>query len=271
MSVLRDAKELGYGSDHFMITGENFPSEWEDNTNVPAYNHEYSDKQEHPKELNTLSHREYSVNQKDSVKRHNKIAPRTIDMQKSIIGYECDISEYIKNMGINEARKQGVIVQIIECSTHGSKGRYTLDANIKQWIKNEDVLIDSTFRSESAQFEGLMYEDNDKARVYIEEKIFSNFSIKTRSRVAPGPGHLIFMELTERQLKLCKEHKNYDPKGTPTMLQIAFGLMKKYEDIEISIVGVVPGVEIPRKRVEHILDSNDVIIKTIVTQEAVKE
>lgn len=30
MSVLRDAMELGYGTDHFMVTGENFPESWED-------------------------------------------------------------------------------------------------------------------------------------------------------------------------------------------------------------------------------------------------
>ena len=30
MSVLRDAMELGYGTNHFMVTGENFPSNWND-------------------------------------------------------------------------------------------------------------------------------------------------------------------------------------------------------------------------------------------------
>lgn len=30
MSVLRDAMELGYGVDHFMVTGEDFPKDWED-------------------------------------------------------------------------------------------------------------------------------------------------------------------------------------------------------------------------------------------------
>lgn len=33
MSVLRDAMELGYGADHFMVTGENFPESWEDPVN----------------------------------------------------------------------------------------------------------------------------------------------------------------------------------------------------------------------------------------------
>lgn len=36
MSVLRDAMGLGYGADHFMVTGEDFPSEWEDETNTYA-------------------------------------------------------------------------------------------------------------------------------------------------------------------------------------------------------------------------------------------
>lgn len=51
MSVLRDAMGLGYGTDHFMITGENFPSEWQDDTN--EYTPEPSEFQGTPDTLNT--------------------------------------------------------------------------------------------------------------------------------------------------------------------------------------------------------------------------
>ena len=76
MSVLRDARDLGYGPDHFMITGENFPSEWQEDQN---YANDYDDmdipqyEPEIEEHLNTLDTREGWIKRKHFVENEEPI------------------------------------------------------------------------------------------------------------------------------------------------------------------------------------------------------
>lgn len=72
MSVLRDAMGLGYGTDHFMITGENFPSEWQDDIN--EYTH---DEMHEPEEFlgtpDTLDTKEGWIKRERYIKNENPV------------------------------------------------------------------------------------------------------------------------------------------------------------------------------------------------------
>ena len=284
MSVLRDAVELGYGLDHFMITGENFPPEWKDdyhsNHNYdddPSDNHH--DKKTHNNEYVHQYVRKYKgyddyIHDYGDNHYSNEYFSRNkamcLDMLTNNKGYNLDkngakkinratgkiitnemlnITEYIKNIDIEEARKQGVLVKNIRCSIYPIESRKILDANLEKWIKNNKVLIEQRTWTEKPS--GRERRERLKQRLStvptntITELRFCNFRIKTQTTLQAEQKHILFSEIHDCQRSAHKEHPNYNPKETPTMLQIAYGLMRKYTDIKIEIRGYIPGINEP--------------------------
>lgn len=284
MSVSRDAVELGYGLDHFMVTGENFPPEWQ-NSYQP--NHYYDDDQSDNR-YDEKSHNNEYVHQyvrkykgyddyihdyldnrfsNEKLSRNRAI---DLDMLSNNKGYNLDkngakkisnatgkiitnemldITEYIKNIDIEEARKQGVMVKNIRCSIHPIESRKILDANIEKWIENNKVLIEQRTWTEKPsrkeKRERLEQRLSTLQTNTVKEQTFSNFRIKTQTTLQAGQNHILFSEIHDCHSSAYKGHPNYNPKGTPTMLQIAFGLIKKYTDIGIEIRGYIPGINEP--------------------------
>lgn len=284
MSVLRDAMELGYGLDHFMITGENFPAEWKDDFHSHR-NHDYDESENH---LDKESHGNEYVHQ--YVRKYNSYNDYIIDYLdnhysdeslslngsidldmltdnkgynldkngakkinsltgKLITNKMLDITEYIKNIDIKEARKQGIIIKNIRCPIHPLESRKILDANIEKWIENNKVLIKQ--RTWTAKFSGRELRErralglSNKGNSTGKELTFSNFRIKTQATLEAGQNHILFSEISNYYSLKNKEHPNYNPEGTPTMLQIAFGLIKKYKDMKVEIRGYIPGINEP--------------------------
>lgn len=264
MSVLRDAKELGYGLDHFMITGENFPSEWQDNAykhshnecddedayvintelivnNIPNYTDEYI--HEHIRRYN--SYYDYIGDSIDV----NYYKKKTINAKgKTIINEILDITEYIKNIDINEARRQGIIIKSIRYQAQPFEREHALEKNIEAWIRNEKVLLDQvSWTVKYSQKERNERKIHGKASHLVWDQIFSNFKIRRKTGYTSGQRYLMFSELTGQEYSKCKSHPKYNPKETPTMIQIAFGLIKKYGEIEVEIRGYIPGINEPTK------------------------
>lgn len=283
MSVLRDAIELGYGSDHFMITGENFPPEWQDDyrnvryeniherddsdisslktNHIDEYVHPYIRKynayndyiQDYMQNHYSFSHKgamdldkyhsdqNYNLDQ-NGAKKINKVTGKVITNRM------LDITNYIKNIDISQARKQGIAIKNIRCSLHPLKSRDVLNSNIERWIENEKVLLSQKVWTEKLSIR----EKQERLEKHLSTKdstvrelIFSNFKIKTKATLEVGQNHILFSEVGESEGSRYRGHPNYNPQGTPTMLQIAFALIKKYEDMEIEVRGYIPGINEP--------------------------
>lgn len=285
MSVLRDAKELGYGLDHFMVTGENFPSEWQDDQNTESNHDDLSryfdrhnkrvthrveiidghkhlietDGNEHINDFHHEYVREYNHLDdyiKDKIDDHyaynthhyrlrNNATKKTINVKdRAVINRILDITEYIKNIDITEARRQGITIKSIRCPTHPIESRKTLDANLRKWVRNKRVVLAEQGWSDTPRYKGPF---NGQLNIVTFVQIFSNFmkieKTTTKSLGSGVPTYLMFRELVNDEIR--KKHKHYNPEGTPTMLQIAFGLIKKYPEIKIEIRGYIPGINEP--------------------------
>lgn len=276
MSVLRDAKDLGYGLDHFMITGENFPPEWQNDFHEHS-NNEKNDENVHggidfiktstKKPTNHIdeyihehvrrydSYNDYITynddnhNYYDSHRHHyrNKTQKTINAAGKTITNEMLDITEYIRNIDISEARRQGIIIKSIRYQAHPIERGSILDANIEQWIKNEKVLLDQ--RAWSVRYSEKERNERNvrgKANHIVIERTFSNFKIITKTGYSSSQYYLMFGELDgSKQYAEDRKHPRYNPKGTPTMIQIAFGLIKKYEKLKVEIRGYIPGINEP--------------------------
>nr|WP_181717827.1 hypothetical protein [Psychrobacter sp.] len=156
-----------------------------------------------------------------------------------------NINEYIKNMSISEAKILGIIVTSIQCSSYPSDIRRVIDKNIRLWTENEDVLLNAETKVNKYTYGGASYNGRTlTGREYEEHQVFSNFSILS-STDDGYPQKLEFKMITRGQVEKYKEHANYNPQKTPTMLQIAFGLTRKYEGMRFEITGFIPGVNEP--------------------------
>lgn len=290
MSVLRDAKELGYGLDHFIVTGENFPPEWEDDNNEPSnFAHEYDDDSK-----NIYAYDDDSENVHSNlgfidtsidetyidehihkyVRRYNPLddyitdpidnnyiidnynfAPCYIAKQakrivnaagKTVVNEMLDITEYVKNIDIKEARRQGIIIKSIRYQSHPLKRGDTLKNNIEKWTEDEDVLLDKrSWGVKYSERERNKRKTIGRASHLVIEKTFSNFRMRTKTGYSSSDYYLMFGELNEDDYTKYKKHPRYNPQGTPTMIQIAFGLMKKYKELEVEIRGYIPGINEP--------------------------
>lgn len=285
MSVLRDAMELGYGLDHFMITGENFPPEWQDQdqhsrSNVHDDENSHSDIRSlkkgdihesiHPYVREYHGYNDYIHDYMDNHYSNNSLkGGMNLDKYYDNKGYNLDkngaqkiskatgkvitnkmldITNYIKNIDISQARKQGIAIKNIRCSLHPLKSRDVLNSNIEKWIENEKVLLSQRVWTEKLS----MREKQERLEKHLSTKdstvrevIFSNFKIKTKATLEVGQNHILFSEVGESEGSRYRGHPNYNPQGTPTMLQIAFALIKKYEDMEIEVRGYIPGINEP--------------------------
>lgn len=156
-----------------------------------------------------------------------------------------DITEYIKNTNINEAREQGVVVIKIDCKFTSKETQRTIERNIREWVKNNNVLLNQDNNVETYTYGGAAYNGRKlTGRSYKEVKAFSEFYIESSNDGG-------YIESLEFQMKYVNhtekygDHENFHTKGVPNMLQIAYGLIKKYEGEKFKIEGFIPGKNEP--------------------------
>lgn len=158
-----------------------------------------------------------------------------------------DITEYIKNIDIKEAKRQGIRIKSVRCQAHPIERGGVLDTNIEKWIKNEEVLLNQ--RAWSIRFSekdrNKTGRSSRKASHIVIEQTFSNFRIMTKTAYEARKYYLMFAELNEYEESKCKKHPKYNPQGTPTMMQIAFGMIKKYKELDVEVRGYIPGINEP--------------------------
>ena len=135
----------------------------------------------------------------------------------------------LERLGIVQAReKHAVITEIVYMSSDANKLRESLD----KWIEKENVCL-SKFSEKSCTYTygGPSYNGRTlNGREYTKTEIFSTFQLTTNS----DGGHInrmTFSPLTSQDIEDFRKYKNYNPKKTPSLLQIFYGLKKKYKGI----------------------------------------
>ena len=51
-----------------------------------------------------------------------------------------------------------------------------------------------------------------------------------------------FIKLSSSEREKYNDHPNFKPDKTPSMLQVYYGLMKKYDNVISEVYGIIPGV-----------------------------
>lgn len=150
------------------------------------------------------------------------------------MGVRLDFKTILIRLGINQAReKRALVTEIRLASAQFRK----LREGLNKWIKKEDVLLSESSDSSSYTYGGPSYNGSFlKGRQYITTELFSTFKLVTTT----DDGYIdsmTFHQLSNYDVENCKEYKNYDPTKTPSMLQIFYGLRKKYNDTFMFVSG----------------------------------
>lgn len=149
------------------------------------------------------------------------------------------ILPHLKIANIAQARQLGVVIQTIKCRTEASEKLIT---NINLWIAKENVLLDTVTTSKSYTYGGSSYNGRTlTGRQYLKVKYFSNFKILTETDDGYLEG-LSFESLSDAELDKYKDYPNYDPSNSPSLLQVAYGLIKKHEGVIQEVYGHIPKV-----------------------------
>lgn len=136
MSVLRDAIQLGYGTDHFMITGENFPSSWGDETN--PYTHYDDDELCIPKKPGSLDTKKGWIKRKHIV--HNDVD--SVGMIEGIEYYHIDQTTHFNNV-------MGNTIELVEKSLN----------KLSIYIENHAIATEADLDSEYSDItDEIMYQ-----------------------------------------------------------------------------------------------------------------
>ncbi|GAA0809709.1 hypothetical protein [Psychrobacter piscatorii] len=158
-----------------------------------------------------------------------------------------DITHHIKNMNIKEARDRKVFITEIDCRIVSSATRRTIDRNINNWVKKNNILLNEKNSVEKYSYGGAAYNGRTlTGRSYKKERIFSNFCYVASNDDGYVEG-MKFRIIYSDEIEKYKTHKNFDTKNVPTMLQIAFGLIKKYKGERFEIKGFITGINEPNE------------------------
>lgn len=149
------------------------------------------------------------------------------------------IFRYLKIINIVQARDLGIDIHTIECRVR-TDILSKLDKNISLWISEKNVVLDEKNSVETYSYGGTSYNGRTlKGRRYSTTIFFSSFKICKET----DDGYVerfSFNKLSESENDRYKDHSNYDLLKSPSMLQIFYGLMKKYDDVISTVHGVIP-------------------------------
>lgn len=155
-----------------------------------------------------------------------------------------DILRYLEEMDINQARELGVEVESISCGATSSKRIKinTLESNIRLWAKEKKVLLDEEIKVRHYKYGAAEY--NGIARTGSEHSFYKYFSTFKVCTVIDDNGieRLTFTKLTDSETEKYIGHENYNVQNSPSLLQVVYGLMSKYEGIISSASGTIPNV-----------------------------
>lgn len=151
-----------------------------------------------------------------------------------------DITNYIKSTTINEARERGVFVTEVNCRFISSSNKDLIRRNIEKWIQENKVLLDKKDERKSYTYGGPAYNGRTlTGRTYTRFRYFSKFYVQ----YSTDDGYtedLVFKSRSPSDLEKHLDHENFNTPGVPDMLQIAYGLIKKYPNEPFRITGGMP-------------------------------
>lgn len=148
-------------------------------------------------------------------------------------------------MNIKEARDRKVFITEIDCRMISYATRGTIDRNINNWAKKNSILLNEDSSVETYSYGGAAYNGRTlTGRSRGKKMFFSNFCYEASSDDG-YIGGMKFRTIYSSEIEKYKTHKNYDTKSVPTMLQIAFGLIRKYEGEPFNIKGFITGINEP--------------------------
>lgn len=157
------------------------------------------------------------------------------------MGSIVNLVDYLKAIDIAESRALGVDIFSITCDPWPRKGVNTLDRNIRAWIEEYDVLKGEETESEPYG------SGAGRGRQFHTTRFFSKFKI-VDSNDSGIIESFVFRRLGGEEIEKYSGNQNeLSYEKTPSLLQIAHGLMKKHKDIKLTIYGDIPGIsEFPK-------------------------
>ena len=152
-----------------------------------------------------------------------------------------NILRHLKVNSIIQAKELGIEVYTIKCRSR-TNALQKLHENVTLWISKENVLIDEVNTSETYTYGGASYNGRTlQGRKRKNTKFFSNFKI-CKETDDGYIEHFSFQKLSKSDLDKYENHSNFNIQNSPSMLQIVYGLMRKYDDVIEEVRGVMPEV-----------------------------
>lgn len=151
------------------------------------------------------------------------------------------IFRYLQIINIVQARDLDIDIHTIECQIR-TDALSKLDENISLWISEKNVVLDKKNSVETYSYGGSSYNGRTlKGRVHSTTIFFSSFKI-CKETDDGYIQHFSFKKLSDSESAMYKDYPNYDLLKSPSMLQIFYGLMRKYDDVIATVHGVIPGL-----------------------------
>jgi len=141
------------------------------------------------------------------------------------------VKNYLQSIGIVEARKAGIEIYEIQVipGMYNEVGKI-LSKNIKLWLKNEpDVLKHKKQKIKSEKVYG------ERFREYFDTYYFSKFKLVCASSDGQTTSMNFSPLLESEVLEYFVENDQVAQDKTPDLLQIAFGLLRKYPSLTTNI------------------------------------
>lgn len=143
------------------------------------------------------------------------------------LGIDISFETALIRLGISQAREKRAVVTSITIDNSYQKNR-ELRESLDKWIKRENVLLDELSDRSSYQYGGPSYNGRHlSGSSETTTELFSTFKVITRT------DDCYVNSINFEKLKIyesIEKYENYDPTKTPSMLQIFYGLRKKYSD-----------------------------------------
>lgn len=142
-----------------------------------------------------------------------------------------DITEYLKSIDIFKAWEAGVDIYSVQVipGMYNEIGKI-LAANIELWLKNEpDLIKHKTSVSKTEKYHGERFTTYDDTYYFSKFKLSCHISDGQMTRIT-------FDALSEKELLTYSQPDTLaTDKKTPSLLQIAFGILKKYPSLNANI------------------------------------
>ena len=151
-------------------------------------------------------------------------------------GAQRERTEYLKSIGIGNARELGVEINSIQIipGMYNEVGK-TLANNIELWLKSEPELV--KHKKAECKTEKV---HGERFHKYYDTYYFSKFKL-TCSSTDGQTTRMDFKKLSEDEA--AEYFDGYDHvvnDKTPNLLQITFGVLKKYPSLNINIDWFIP-------------------------------